>query len=42
MSIQFAAELLGSQVEFDATSETLLIRGLPKPLLQQLKRHRKD
>jgi nucleoid-associated protein len=42
LSIQFAAELLGAQVEFDAANETLLIRGLPKPLLQQLKRHRKD
>lgn len=42
LSVQFAAELLGQQVEFDPVNETLLIRGLPKPLLQQLKRHRKD
>ncbi len=42
LNVQFAAELLGSQVEFDPVNETLLIRGLPKPLLQQLKRHRKD
>lgn len=41
VSVQFAAELLGQQVEFDPVNETLLIRNLPKPLLQQLKRHRK-
>ena len=42
ISIQFAAGLLGQQVEFDAVNETLTIRNLPKPLLQQLKRHRKE
>lgn len=40
MSLQFAAELLGKQVEFDASNETLIIRQLPKALLQQLKKHR--
>lgn len=42
LSIQFAAELLGAQVEFDPVNETLLFRSLPKPLLQQLKKHRRD
>ena len=41
MSLQFAAELLGQQIEFDPVNETLLIRGLPKPLLNQLKKHRR-
>lgn len=42
LSIQFAAELLGSAVEFDPASETLLIRNLPKALLKQLKQHRRN
>lgn len=42
LSVQFAAELLGAQVEFDPHNETLLIRNLPKPLLKQLKQHRKN
>lgn len=40
MSLQFAAELLGKQIEFDAANETLIIRQLPKSLLSQLKKHR--
>ncbi|HVL00081.1 MAG TPA: nucleoid-associated protein [Dongiaceae bacterium] len=42
MSLQFAAELLGNEIEFDPVSETLTLRRLPKPLLQQLKKHRSD
>lgn len=40
MSIQFAASLLGEQVEFDAEREQLVFKQLPKSLLSQLKKHR--
>lgn len=40
MSIQFAASLLGDQVEFDAEREQLVFKQLPKSLLNQLKKHR--
>jgi nucleoid-associated protein len=40
VSIQFAATLLGEQVEYDADKERLVFKQLPKPLLSQLKKHR--
>lgn len=42
ISVQFAAELLGREIEFDPVNETLTLRQLPKPLLAQLKKHRPD
>lgn len=38
MSISFEAHLLGKRVEFDATSASLTINGLPTQLVDQLKR----
>jgi nucleoid-associated protein len=40
MSLQFAASLLGEEVEFDAANERLVINKIPKSLLGQLKKHR--
>lgn len=41
LSISFEAHLLGSQIEYDESSDTLIIRQLPSKLKDQLKR-RKD
>jgi len=38
MSISFEAHLLGSKIEFDAGAGTLVIKGLPTQLTDQLKR----
>ena len=38
LSISFEAHLLGSKIEFDAAGETLIVRGLPTQLSDQLKR----
>jgi len=38
LSISFEAHLLGSKVEFDDGRDTLLIRGLPEQLKNQLKK----
>ncbi|WP_027350243.1 nucleoid-associated protein [Halotalea alkalilenta] len=38
LSISFDTTLLGSQVEYDAGGERLIIRGLPKKLKEQLER----
>ncbi|MDH0687077.1 nucleoid-associated protein YejK [Stutzerimonas stutzeri] len=40
LSISFEAHLLGSKVEFDAERNTLLVRGLPTQLVDQLKRQK--
>ncbi len=42
MSLQFAASMLGEEVEFDAQNERLIINKIPKSLLGQLKKHRRD
>ncbi|MDG9809476.1 MULTISPECIES: nucleoid-associated protein YejK [Pseudomonas] len=39
LSISFEAHLLGEKVEFDPAAGTLLIKGLPTPLVDQLKRN---
>ncbi|EJN36038.1 MULTISPECIES: nucleoid-associated protein YejK [unclassified Pseudomonas] len=41
LSISFEAHLLGDKVEYDETAGTLIIKGLPTQLVDQLKR-RKD
>ncbi|MFJ4429593.1 nucleoid-associated protein YejK [Pseudomonas sp. NPDC089395] len=41
LSISFEAHLLGDKVEYDETAGTLIIKGLPTQLIDQLKR-RKD
>ncbi|MCX2689279.1 nucleoid-associated protein YejK [Pseudomonas sp. DCB_AW] len=41
LSISFEAHLLGDKVEYDEVAETLIIKGLPTQLIDQLKR-RKD
>ncbi|WP_325984959.1 nucleoid-associated protein YejK [Pseudomonas protegens] len=38
LSISFEAHLLGSKVEFDQPGGTLILRGLPTQLVEQLKR----
>ena len=38
MSISFEQHLLGSKIEFDQTAGTLILRGLPTQLTNQLKR----
>ncbi|MCS7612095.1 nucleoid-associated protein, partial [Pseudomonas aeruginosa] len=38
LSISFEAHLLGTKVEFDPSSDTLLIHGLPAHLASQLKK----
>ncbi|MOA21742.1 Nucleoid-associated protein YejK [compost metagenome] len=38
LSISFEAHLLGSKIEFDEASCTLMLRGLPTQLTDQLKR----
>ncbi|WP_372030035.1 nucleoid-associated protein YejK [Pseudomonas kurunegalensis] len=38
LSISFEAHLLGSKVEFDQTAGTLMIKGVPTQLVDQLKR----
>jgi nucleoid-associated protein len=40
LSISFEAHLLGSKVEFDEEAGTLIIKGLPTQLLDQLKRNK--
>lgn len=40
LSISFEAHLLGSKVEFDEERNTLLVRGLPTQLVDQLKRQK--
>lgn len=40
MSISFEAHLLGSKIEFDEANNTLLVRGLPTHLVDQLKRQK--
>ena len=40
MSISFEAHLLGSKIEFDEANNTLLVRGLPTQLVDQLKRQK--
>lgn len=39
LSISFEQHLLGDKVEFDQDAGTLLIKGLPTPLVDQLKRN---
>ncbi len=39
LSISFEAHLLGSKIEFDKEAGTLLVRGLPTQLIDQLKRN---
>ena len=41
LSISFEAHLLGDKVEYDEAAGTLIIKGLPTTLVDQLKR-RKD
>ena len=41
LSISFEAHLLGSKIEYDEEAGTLIIKGLPSQLTDQLKR-RKD
>ena len=38
MSISFKAHLLGSKIEFDQAGDTLMLRGLPTQLTDQLRR----
>ena len=38
LSISFESHLLGSKIEFDAAGGTLMLRGLPTQLMDQLKR----
>ncbi|WP_200754066.1 nucleoid-associated protein, partial [Pseudomonas syringae] len=38
LSISFEAHLLGDKIEYDETAGTLIIKGLPTQLTDQLKR----
>ena len=38
LSISFEAHLLGEQVEYDETGDSLIIKNPPKGLVQQLKK----
>ena len=40
LSISFEAHLLGSKIEYDESTDTLVIRNLPTQLTDQLKRRK--